>query len=117
VRARGGNGGWVYTHTIKTPYASGASIERERIITRFEYDDLLVRRDVTARPIYKDRWCFTYGEHYCELDVFHGHLAGDVVLEIEHDEGEDVVTPPFLGPMTDVTDDPTWSNYRKAKAA
>jgi CYTH domain-containing protein len=119
VRARGGSGsGWVFTHTIKEPRGTGVSIERERMITRAEYDNLLVRADTRCEPIHKTRWCFSHEGHYCELDIFSGSHEGLVMLEIEHDGDTQFLEPPqFLGKVTDVTADKSYSNYALAKAA
>ncbi len=69
VRARGQNNYWVYSHTIKEYVADGVAIERERILSRAEYDNFLIRRDNRRVDIHKIRHCFVYDGHYCELDV------------------------------------------------
>lgn len=119
VRARGQGDHWIFYHTIKEPRGPGISVEREHIITRDEYHDALVRRDVTVRQIHKTRYCFPYEGHYCELDVFSGNNDGLVMLEIEVPDREHLVTiPPFLGKsVREVTDDSNYSNYMLAKAA
>lgn len=118
VRARGEHNNWVYTHTIKEPKGPGASIERERIITQGEYQNLLIRRDTMRSPIHKTRFCFTHAGHYCELDVFGGRNKGLVMLEIETPENEREVTlPPYLEVESEVTVDPNYSNFSLAKVA
>jgi len=118
VRARGdSNDVFVFTHTIKEPRSPGVSVEQERIISHLEYTSLLAQADIARQPIHKTRWCFSYKGQYCELDVFKGKHEGLVMLEIEYDgDPESVEPPPFLGTVTDVTDNSKYSNYSLAKA-
>ena len=116
VRARSYGGQWVYTHTIKQFVQSGVSVERERIVTRAQYDDLLVRVDRSRDTIYKDRHCFLYGKHHCELDVFKsGQKKGTTLLEIEvHSLDDGIELPDFLHIGREMTDDVSSSNYSMA---
>lgn len=116
VRARGQNNQWIYFHTIKERRSANAVIERERIITRGEYDDLLVRGNTDMQKIHKIRYCFTYRGQYCELDVFIGKKFDSLVkLEIEtSEENQEVFVPPFLGKVREVTGDSRFSNFSLA---
>jgi CYTH domain-containing protein len=117
VRARSYSDQWVYTHTIKEFVKLGVAIERERIVTRAQYEDLLVRVDRERATIYKTRYCFIVGNHHCELDVFKKKRAGEVVLEIEVSNLDDQVQlPAFLEIAGEITDDPASSNYQMALA-
>lgn len=115
VRARGQNNYWVYSHTIKEYVADGVAIERERILTRAEYDNFLVRRNHARSVIHKTRYCFVYSGHYCELDVFHtGTRVGEVHLEIEVARSEmkaPLELPPFLQIDCELTDKKGYSNF------
>jgi CYTH domain-containing protein len=114
VRARGQDNCWVYTHTIKQFIAPGVAREQEKIITRAEYESYLVRRDYAKEVIQKTRFCFVYGGHYCELDVFRtGRRKGDVLLEIEVAQSQmdaAIMLPPFLDVLQEVTHDRDFSN-------
>lgn len=117
VRARGQNGEWLFYHTLKEPRGHGLVSERDSIISRERYENLLVREDTDLHRIHKTRHCFTHAGHYCELDVFHGRLAGTAELEIEvHDIEDQIEVPDFLGPLEEVTGDFSYSNYAKAAA-
>lgn len=118
VRARGYGDDWLFFHTKKEAIGPGTSIETERMITQEQYERLLIRRDLSRSPIHKDRYCFSHGGHYWELDVFAGSRAGLVLLEVElHDLSIPVTVPPFLGSYTDVTDDPSYGNYQLSLVA
>jgi CYTH domain-containing protein len=115
VRARGQNNYFVYSHTIKEFVAAGVAIERERMLTRSEYDNFLIRRNRTRVDIHKTRYCFVYGGHYCELDVFHtGRRVGEVHLEIEVARSDMLAKldlPPFLQIDREVTHEKGFSNF------
>lgn len=117
VRARGQDNHWLYFHTTKEPAGKGSSIEHDRLISRLEYEALLVKRDPSLKPIFKRRHCFVYEHQYCELDVFAGHKTGLVLLEVElHSINDPVIVPSFLGDYTDVTEDANFSNYALSRA-
>jgi CYTH domain-containing protein/predicted ATPase len=115
VRRRGVGGVWVYFHTQKTPAGLGTRIEKERIISRREYDTFLKFSDPLRQTIRKKRICFVYENQHFELDLFdppHPKLA---VLEIELNAIDDpIVMPPFLDVVRDVTDEDEYSNYQLA---
>ncbi len=117
VRARGQDGQWVYTHTIKEFRGHGVAVERERIVSRAQYEDLLVRRDLQKHPIHKTRYCFVHDGQYCELDVFRGHLQDRVLLEIEVASLEQtVLLPPYLSIVEEVTTQKGYANSALASA-
>jgi len=116
VRARGQNGHYIFFHTIKEPAPGDGMIERERIISKREHDNLLIRRDLTCRSIYKTRYCFIYQGQYCELDVFHSHLEGLVIMEVEVPSMKTIVhVPAYLGVFTEETGNHTLSNFALSK--
>lgn len=115
VRRRGGPAGYVYTHTTKLPVNERQRIEKERVIDAREYVEFLQHADPERKRISKDRYCFVYEGQYFELDVFHNHLDGLIVLEVELDAPDQKVTlPPFLDIVKEVTEDKLYSNYELA---
>ncbi len=116
VRARSYGGQWVFTHTIKQFVRSGVAIERERIVSKVQYEDLLVRVDRSRETIRKFRHCFLYGNHHYELDVFlSGKRRGQAMLEVEVGSLDDEITlPPFLSIGDERTNDPTATNFAMA---
>ncbi len=116
VRARSYDGQWVFTHTIKQFVSSGVAVERERIVTKVQYEDLLVRVDRSRATIHKSRHCFLYGNHHYELDVFlSGARKGQVMLEVEVGSLDDeIFLPLFLSIGDERTNDPTATNYSMA---
>ncbi len=117
VRARSYGEHWVFTHTIKQSVRLGVSVERERIVTRQQYEDLLVRVDRRREPIQKYRYCFLYQNHHFELDVFrNGKQKGRRLLEVEVGSLDDhVELPAFLMIGRELTDDPSATNYAMAQ--
>ena len=117
IRARGQHDDWLFFNTLKEPRGHGLVSERDSLVSREQYDNLLIREDRSLKRIHKTRHCFTHEGHYCELDVYLGHLQGQAELEIEvHDIDDPISLPEFLGPLEEVTGDSTYSNYAKAAA-
>lgn len=120
VRARGQHGSMVYFHTIKEPTdEAGVMIERDRMISVREYNELLNRRDRTRLPVKKTRHCFVYAGQYCEVDVFYeARHNGLVMLEVEvTKENPEVNLPPCLSVECDVTEDKRYGNHALALVA
>ncbi len=113
VRARTQDGSTVYTHTIKEHINSGARLEYQRRISLKEYLRLLKQKDRDFAQIIKERTCFVHRNQYFEFDQFLTpsdvgyHLLEDELTE----EGSEVILPDFFeGFITDVTEDPSYSN-------
>ncbi len=116
IRARGGDNGMVYYHTVKREIRPGVQTEIEKQISKIEYFDYLRRADMSFGKIDKARYCFVWQNQYFELDSFY-NPEGLTLLEIELTEEHDEITiPDFLrDEVTDVTSDPQYSNYEIAR--
>lgn len=111
VRRRDGMG-WVrFTHTIKTPTDHPARRqEAEREVTQAEYEELLERADPDKHPVIKTRRVFQWEGCTWELDQLHGPVRV-ALLECELPSLDtEVVLPPWLPVLKEVTDDPAWTN-------
>lgn len=112
VRRRGDR----YFHTIKRRITLMSANEREREITRAEYEELLERRDITRITIKKTRHVAPYEGHMLEIDVFDfwRHTA---MLEIElNSEDEAFKLPDYIKIKRDVSEDPRYKNNNMAKS-
>lgn len=115
IRRRGQNGVNIYFHTIKRNLGGSRRTEIERQITPRDYVAMLGHAHPMLLPIYKTRRCFVWEGQYFELDIFHGHREGLVMMEAELDEGQShVPLPPFIKIERDVTDDPQFTNRQLA---
>lgn len=111
VRSRGQGGAHLYTHTMKSRRSDIVRGEQERHISPREYTYLLNRRDDTRNPIRKNRLCFVYQSHYCELDLFEEPHENLAILEVEiGSPDEQVVTPPYLPIIREITGEAAYSN-------
>lgn len=119
VRKREWHGSYSYYHTIKRPYPSGEGrFETEQVISKRDYEMFLLRRDISATPIVKERYCFIYDYQYFEVDVMYDRYAGRTYLEREKTDANDVTRlPSFLCIKKDVTGDPAHSMATLARAA
>ena len=116
VRRRAGEGGVVYTHTVKRRITDLRREEQEREIDEAEYRTLLQRADPERRVIEKRRYVLTHGGKEFEIDVY-PFWQDKAVMEIElTDETEAVTLPPEIESIRDVTADRRYTNASLAKA-
>lgn len=110
VRKRGKNGVYTYTHTRKTKLSDLRRIEDEEEVSAEVYAQLLQRADPQRRVIEKTRWVFSYRGQVFELDVFpFWKEQAYLEIEIEH-EAQEVILPPWIEVIREVTDDPRYTN-------
>lgn len=110
VRQRGADGNYVYFQTIKRKVTGLKRVEIERRLSQAEYLRLLMEADTAKRQIRKNRYCLTYENQYFEIDVY-PFWDDKAVVEIElSDEATDIVFPPQLKVIREVTDDPAYKN-------
>lgn len=70
--------------------------EWEKEIPLIEAEALL--KLTLPQMIEKERYCVQVGRHLFEVDVFHGHLEGLIVAEVELNNEEDIITlPDWIG--------------------
>ncbi len=117
LRKRGSQGNFVYFQTIKKPAGTpDERIETERQISPRQYIMLLQQADPNRKPIHKIRKNFVWEKQYFELDTYLEPAIGLNILEIEGvKEHEDIVFPPFIRIIEDVTGKEEYFNYNMAK--
>ncbi|MGM9588489.1 MAG: CYTH domain-containing protein [Candidatus Limivicinus sp.] len=115
VRKRGFDGAYVYTHTQKTRISDVKRIELEREISEEEYTRLLEDADPARSVIHKDRYCLAYREQMFEIDVY-PFWNDRAIMEIElDDEGQEIIFPPEIQIIREVTSDKRYTNSSLAK--
>ena len=117
LRKRGSQGNFVYFQTVKKPAGTPDElIETERQISPRQYVMLLQQADPDRKPIHKIRKNFVWEKQYFELDTYLEPAIGLNILEIEGvKEHEDIVFPPFIKIVEDVTGREEYYNYNMAK--
>lgn len=109
VRAYTQGGATRHVLTTKERIGPATRIEHEVELDPLTYVELLAQADPARRPVTKTRHCFVWNHQVFVLDEVHAPQPC-WLLEIELvDEAETVEVPDFLGPVTDVTEDPAWS--------
>lgn len=117
VRARSDDHGTSYFYTVKKHIRSGERLEVERMISQREYEELLALKDPTLQTIKKRRLCFFWENQFIEVDLFE-NPKGLVLMEIEQSELQrDLILPPFIEVVNDVTDDKRYSNRELARGS
>ena len=110
VRKRSEGGSAVYFLTQKRRVRAGVREEIERQISKEEFVELVLSRNVNG-VVLKDRYCFLYQGQYFELDDFLPMKRNICMLEVElSDEASEVRLPPWINVIKEVTDDPAYSN-------
>ena len=104
-----------YTLTIKSRVNAIRQIERERVLSEEEYQELLKTADPDRSPICKERWIVEYSGQRFEIDVF-PFWEHQAYLELElEDENQTIVFPPELDIIREVTGDSRYTNRGLAR--
>jgi len=113
VRARNDEWGTSYFYTIKRKIRPGVRVEIERNIDKYEYQRLLAIKDKNFQTIKKRRSCFFFQGQFIEVDVFDSPQShkGMWLMEIEQTSVQkELILPPYVKVIKDVTDDEDYSN-------
>jgi CYTH domain-containing protein len=118
IRKRESADGYVvYYETQKGELIGRSRTETERAVNKRRYEQLLETRDPCAATVVKDRYCFLYEGRFFELDRFRQPIVGLTFLEIErlpHESKDSIKLPPFVEVVSDVSEDPRYSNRQIA---
>jgi CYTH domain-containing protein/predicted ATPase len=116
IRKRGHSGHYIYFLTVKKALSGNSRIETEKRIPPSEYIRLLQQADPERITVHKRRRCFVWQNRYFELDTFVSPALPFAILEIEGAENhEDIVFPPFIKALEDVTENEMFYNNNLAK--
>lgn len=92
-----------FFHTEKERITARTHVERERIITREEYDALLLIRDEAAHTIHKWRYCLPHDGFVFEIDVY-PFWQKVAVMEVElESEDQEFSLPEGITVIREVT--------------
>jgi CYTH domain-containing protein len=104
----------LYTYAEKKKLGSGIWQKVERVLAREEYQRLIGEANPNLRRILKTRYTFSYEHQYFQLDAFTTPIQL-TILEVELTEStQEVLMPPFIKVIKEVTDDEEYSNARIA---
>ena len=115
LRRRILNGLSVNVHTTKKILPNNEQVETERQIDNNLYESLLQQAGPYRRPIHKMRETFIRKGQFFELDTFIDPYKGLQILEtkgiLKH---EDIIFPPFIEIIEDITGITKYYNYNLA---
>lgn len=113
IRMMGDGNNFVYYLTKKAIGNYNDYIEKS--ISKDIYDALMLEMDMERRPIIKDRWYFSEGDTYYNLDIY-PNWEKYAVLEIRGSrEDVDAKLPVGIEEVKNVTGDIKYSNYFLSK--
>lgn len=99
-----------YYHTVKRFLTAMTNEERERTVTREEYETLLERRDPARTPVEKTRVCVPHGDRLLEIDIY-PFWKKQAVLEVELESEDTPLTlPPYITVLREVTGEKAYKN-------
>ncbi|MBQ1347962.1 MAG: AAA family ATPase [Blautia sp.] len=119
IRRRGIDGHYVYYEKRKTFLGSSDDevIITENRLSEEDYLRLLSEADPDMKPLSKTRYCFTYQDHYYELDVY-PFWKDKAMLMIElPNKDAPYFIPEFLHVQREITHDPAFRNHKLAALA
>lgn len=100
-----------YKYTTKKFISHGVNKETEIDLTQTEYVAKLKLCDTKKHRIAKMRYFLIFDNREFVLDIFEDNLTGLAILEIElQSMAEEVLLPPYLKNLKEVTDDKLYSN-------
>jgi len=109
------NGQTVYIFTEKEKLSDLTRIERERELTRAEYEDYLKQADVNLDSIHKTRHKIPLGPYVWEVDIF-PFWHKQAILEVELPaEDAAFALPPWAEVIREVTRDKAYTNHAMAR--
>ena len=115
LRRRSWNGKTVNVLKTTKRVGDGEVIETERQVANALYESLLQQADPYREPVSKHRRSFIWHGQFFELDTYHGHLDGLVILETKGiADAETVNFPPFISVREDITGNARDHNYNLA---
>lgn len=105
---------WHYNEKLRL--TDRTRIEREREITREEYEAMLAEADPERQTIEKTRWCVPYAGHTLEIDVF-PFWQSQCFCEAElKSEDEELLLPEWMELLREVTEDRRYTNNNLARS-
>ena len=110
------DGKTTYIKTVKERISTLSCYEDENIISRVEYEELLLTADKEKNSICKTRYSFEYCDHILEIDIY-DFWNDRATLEIElQDENEQFFIPTFIDVIKEISDDGRYKNTNLAKS-
>jgi CYTH domain-containing protein/thymidylate kinase len=115
VRRRGENGHYTYYETVKSTGGGIKRLQLERRLDEEHYLDLLDEADPECMPVEKTRYYLTYEKQYFEIDVY-PFWKDRAIVEIElSSEDQEVIFPPQLKMIREVTGEKEFKNASLAR--
>ena len=112
IRRRGIDGHYVYYEKRKQSIGmEGAEIITEYRLTEEDYLRLLPEADPSMHTLTKTRYCFTYKDHYFELDVFPFWKDKAMLMLDLPSKDAPYFIPDWLHVQKEITQDPLFRNH------
>lgn len=115
LRRRSWGGEVVNVHKTKKRVSTSEVLETERQVSNALYESLLQQADPYRSTIRKTRRSFIWHGQYFEIDSFHAPVDNLMILQTKGVAAqEDVIFPPFIKVLEDITGKKEYYNYNIA---
>ncbi|CDW74621.1 UNKNOWN [Stylonychia lemnae] len=115
LRKRGKNNSFVHNYEVRYTQ-NNQRIQEQKIITARKYLDLIQQKDTSMNSMIKRRTCFIYeGQPYHVETIL--NVEGQPSFLRAETTNENVLIPPFIKVIKDVTSDPEYGNKIMASKA
>ena len=104
---------YLYFYTEKHLMPDGTKWDTEKPISQKDYIRYLMEGDPNLRSVHKMKYRFTYDSQRFELDVY--PFSAEKAILFRYAEGDDIVLPPEIRVLKEVTNDPDYKNKQLAR--
>ena len=107
---------YLYFYTEKRFREDGTKWETEKPISQKKYIQYLMEGDMGLHAVHKTKYRFSHQGQQLELDVY-PFCADKAILRVAlPDDGKELILPPEIQVLREVTDDPAYKNRALARS-
>ena len=112
IRQQKNGSDYLYFYTEKHTMPDNTKWDTEKPISQKEYIQYLMEGDTGLRSVHKTKYRFTYEHQRFELDIY--PFSKDKAIMFRYADNDNVVIPPEIEILREVTGDPEYKNKQLA---
>lgn len=115
IRRRIRNGNELFSYSEAKYLSTNERIKSDKVLSSRQYYDYKAETDPNLKPINKERHSFINDNMFYKLDIFDFDQSKGL-LSAQVGEGENIVLPPYIKVIKDVTNEVAYKNYYLAQS-
>ena len=115
IRRRIRNGNELFSYSEAKYLSTNERIKSDKVLSSRQYYDYKAEADPNLKPINKERHSFINDNMFYKLDIFDFDQSKGL-LSAQVGEGENIVLPPYIKVIKDVTNEVAYKNYYLAQS-